>query len=77
MPIPGPLPMVVMADFLGKDECRREAAGEMEGGVQQPPTAAEPPYDGGRRHDQVSAPNLPPQLTLGVPLKAPPAHGPW
>ena len=28
-------------------------------------------------HDQISALNLPPQLTLGVSLKAPPARGPW
>ena len=47
------------------------------GSVQQPPTAVEPPYNGARRHDQISEPNLPPQLTLGVYLKAPPARGPW
>ena len=59
--------------------CRRfsSACTRHRGGVQQPPTAAEPPYDGGRRHAHHSGPNLPPQLTLGVSLKAPPAHGPW
>ena len=41
------------------------------------PTAAEPPYNGARRHAQISGLNLPPQLTLGVSLKPPPARGPW
>jgi hypothetical protein len=61
--------------------CRRfsSACIRHRGGVQQPPTATAtgPPYDGGRRHAHHSGPNIPPQLTLGVSLKAPPAHGPW
>ena len=59
--------------------CRRfsSACTQPRSDVQQSPTAAEPPYNGARRHDQISAPNLPPQLTLGVSLKPPPARGPW
>ena len=59
--------------------CRRfsSACTQPRGDVQQPPTAAEPPYNGARRHAHHSALNLPPQLALGVSLKAPPALGPW
>eukprot|EP01047_Picozoa_sp_COSAG01_P090722 COSAG01_NODE_22508_length_852_cov_2.193891_2_plen_61_part_01 len=45
----------------------RPACTQHHGSVQQPPTAAEPPYDGRRRHAHHSELNLPPQLAIVVP----------
>eukprot|EP01047_Picozoa_sp_COSAG01_P026396 COSAG01_NODE_1699_length_9452_cov_47.169251_6_plen_209_part_00 len=65
---------------LGSD-CARLNPRSIKKAVERRPSLPQPPSHpttaGGGMTSQISGSDLPPQLTLGVSLKAPPALGPW